>query len=263
MWSSPRARTVDLRGGTLENLVDHVHDAGIVKVPAEDETECIERLLHAGAVMLPQYESVRSGAIDDTVLETVASARAAQGATSASKSKDTEYHHDGYQFQSPYRARPIAGISNLPDVELLAFPKVVERRYLCFADLARASRALLRDHEGRVFEHLTRPTFSVDSRYRDFDPELRLPAPFSVAFSDELGCRFHIGGSVESSDPEASFALSLFRTYLSSAVTTERLESGVLYVVNQRLVAHKGIRIPSIEGKTLLRRRLLKFAKEA
>jgi hypothetical protein len=41
------------------------------------------------------------------------------------------------------------------------------------------------------------------------------------------------------------------------------LESGSLYVVNQRLVAHQGIRVPGVDGLTVLRRRLLRFTRGA
>lgn len=62
-----------------------------------------------------------------------------------------------------------------------------------------------------------------------------------------------------SDDPLAGFALSLFRAYMASTVITERLESGSLYAVNQRRIAHRGIRVAGVDGKTVLRRVLVRF----
>ena len=93
------------------------------------------------------------------------------------------------------------------------------------------------------------------------DPNLTSPPAISVIYRDSLGWRFHIGGSVTSSDPLAGFSLSLFRAYMASTVIIERLESGTLYVVNQRRIAHRGIRVPGVDGKTVLRRVLLGFPK--
>jgi hypothetical protein len=44
-------------------------------------------------------------------------------------------------------------------------------------------------------------------------------------------------------------------------VITEQLESGTVYVIDQRRIAHRGIRAPGVDGKTVLRRVLLGLPK--
>ena len=233
-----------------------------MKVAADDEAECIERFVKDGALVMPQYEAVKAGQTDPGVLETVAKAKPASGDTSAAVARDTDFHMDGYQFCCEYCGRRIAGIGNMPDVELLSFPKVVEGRFLVFSDLCEAARKFMLAHESGHLMHLTRNRFGIDSRYLDSDTDLVAPPELAVIFRDVLGWRLHIGGSMNSSDPLAGFSLSLFRAYMASTVITERLESGSLYVVNQRRIAHRGIRVPGVDGKTVLRRVLLGFPKE-
>jgi hypothetical protein len=239
-----------------------VAEAGIVKIAAEDEAECIQRFVEQGALVLPQYESVRAGQDDTGVLETVAKATADAGDTSAAVARNTEFHMDGYQFRCEYCGHRVAGIGNMPDIELLGFPKVVEGRFLMFSDLCAAARRFMLGHETAQLIRLTQGRFTVDSRYEEADPELAPPGRISVIQRDSLGFRFHIGGSAGSRDPLLAFSLSLFRAYMASTVITERLESGTLYVVNQRRIAHRGIRVPGVDGKTVLRRVLLSFTKE-
>ena len=262
VWSQSRVRVVDRRGESLDDLLQVLNDVGIVKVLAEDEAACLEVLGRAGAVPLKQYEAVRAGQADPYTLKTVAKATPSVGDTSAVVSRSTDFHMDGYQFCCDYCGEKIAGVGNMPDIELLSFPTVVEGRFLMFSDLCRAARKMLKAHESSKLEHLTRAAFAIDSRYEDADRDLGDPGLFSVVQRDALGWRFHLGGSVTTSDPMSGFSLSLYRAYVASTVITERLESDTLYVIDQRRIMHRGIRVPGVDGKTELRRALLAFPKE-
>jgi hypothetical protein len=261
IWAQGPARVKEARGSHLESLPEQLAENGIVKVAAEDELECIERFTARGAVVQAQYEAVHSGQEDSGVLETVAKATAADGDTSASVARDTEFHQDAYQFHCDYCGKRIAGIGNMPDIELLSFPKVVEGRFLMFSDLCGAARKFMLGHETAQFFRLSQSRFTIDPRYKMADGNLTPPPQISVVYKDSLGFRFHIGGSVGSPDPLAGFSLSLFRAYMASTVITERLESGTLYVIDQRRMAHRGIRVPGVDGKTVLRRVLMAFPK--
>jgi len=261
IWTQPRVKIRDARGSSLDDLPDMLAESCIVKISGEDEDRCVEILGNAGASVLEQYEAVRAGLADTGAIETVAKASAQAGDTSAVLAKETEFHQDGYQFQREYRGHVIAGVGNMPDIELLCFPKVVEGRFLVFSDLCRATRKFMRAHESSQIDHLCQACYSIDSRYADADPNLDTPHDLPLLFKDSLGWRFHLGGSMSSADPLAGFSLSLFRAYVASTVITERLESGSLYVVNQRRIAHRGIRVPGVDGKTVLRRVLLGFPK--
>jgi hypothetical protein len=261
IWSQPPVKVNEARGSSLDDLPERLTESGIVKVAAEDENECIERFTDRGAFVLPQYEAVRAGQEDPGVLETVAKATASEGDTSASVARDTDFHDDAYQFHCDYCGQRIAGIGNMPDIELLSFPKVVEGRFLMFSDLCGAARKFMLGHETGQFLRLTQTRFTIDSRYEQVDPNLSPPSTLAVIYGDALGFRFHIGGSVRSPDPLAGFSLSLFRAYMASTVITERLESGTLYVIDQRRIAHRGIRVPGVDVKTVLRRVLLGFPK--
>lgn len=262
LWKEPPIRVREARGSDIADLPAMVRESGVVKVAAEDEEACVSRFLAEGATVMPQYEAVRAGHEDAGVLETVAKATPSTGDTSASVARDTDFHDDAYQFSCDYCGQRIAGIGNMPDIELLSFPKVVEGRFLVFSDLCGAARKFMLAHESAQLAHLTRTRFSIDPRYEQADPKLASPPDISVIYRDALGWRFHVGGSISSSDPLAGFSLSLFRAYMASTVITERLESGTLYVVNQRRIAHRGIRVPGVDGKTVLRRVLIGFPKE-
>ena len=262
LWREPPIRVREARGSLLADLPSMVRESGVVKVSAEDEAACVARFVDEGATVMPQYEAVRAEQEDPGVLETVAKATPTTGDTSASVARDTDFHDDAYQFYCEYCGQRIAGIGNMPDIELLSFPKVVEGRFLVFSDLCGAARKLMLAHESSQLAHLTKMRFSIDPRYEQADANLASPPDISVIYQDALGWRFHVGGSVTSRDPLAGFSLSLFRAYMASTVITERLESGTLYVVDQRRIAHRGIRVPGVDGKTMLRRVLLGFQKE-
>ena len=258
VFERPRTRVRDSRGRNQGSLRSCVEAEGIVKLSADDEAKIVQILELEGFDVLEQYEGVAANLPDPTVLETVAKSKP-EGTTSAFKSKSTELHQDSYQFRSPFLGHPIAGIGRLPDCEVLSFPRVVEQRALIFADLAAASRALVRAHGSALLELLMKPIFFIDPVYCQEDPNLEEPPPISVVFCDRAGFRFHLGGGVQTRDPQASFALSLFRSYAQANVIVELLESGSAYAVNQRVIAHNGIRVPGIDGLTVLRRRLLRL----
>jgi hypothetical protein len=260
-FDTERVGLYDLRGEPLEQLPAHLARYGIVKISADDTRSVIEVLGAAGALPTPQYEAVAANLPDLTELVTVARVTPT-GTTSAFKAADTLLHQDGYQFPSPYLGAGIAGGGFMPDVEVLAFPKVVERRALVFADLPAACRAMVRSHGSGLLELLGQPIFGIDPKYRHEDPRLAEEAPFSVIYRDELGFRFRLGGSVQTTDPQAAFALSLFRMFAQSTVLVELLESGTAFVINQRIIAHSGIRIPGVDGLTELRRTLLRFDRD-
>lgn len=262
VWSQAPVKVREARMGSLDCLPEQLADAGIVKVSADDEQGVVQLLTALGAAVLPQYEAVRAGQFDPGVLETVAKATAGDGDTSASVARDTEFHHDAYQFNCEYVDQQIAGIGNMPDIELLSFPRVVEGRFLMFSDLCGAARKFMLGHETGQFRRLTQTRFTIDPRYEQADPHLSTPPRLAVVHADPLGFRFHVGGSIQSPDPLAGFSLSLFRAYMASTVITERLESGTLYVIDQRRIAHRGIRVPGVDGKTVLRRVLLGHPKE-
>lgn len=260
-FDTERVGIYDLRGEPLNRLSARLAQHGIVKISADDMKSAIELLEASGAVPVPQYETVAADLPD--VMELVTVARVVpNGTTSAFKAADTTLHQDGYQFASPYQGIDTAGGVNMPDVEALAFPKVVERRALVFADLPAACRAMVRSHGSGLLELLGQPVFTVDPKYREQDPRLGEEPSFSVIYRDELGFRFRLGGSVQTADPQAAFALSLFRTFAQSTVLVELLESGTAYIINQRITAHSGIRIPGVDGLTELRRTLLRFRRD-
>jgi hypothetical protein len=247
-----------MRGEPLDQLTDRLGSYGIVKLPAGDVGGAIGLLRSAGAVAVPQYEAAASGMPDVTQLVTVARV-IPDGTTSAFKAADTPIHQDGYQFPSPYTGIDIAGGGNMPDLEVLSYPTVIERRALVFVDLFAACRAMIRDHGVGLLELLALPIFSVDPKYRQEDPRLDEEPNFSVVYRDEFGFRFRVGGSVQTADPQAAFALSLFRTFAQSTVLVELLESGTAFIIDQRRIAHSGLRIPGVDGLTELHRTLLRY----
>lgn len=257
-FSTKRVAIYDLRGGPLDELNFHLAEHGIVKVSADDVPMALSYLAAAGAKPVPQYETVAADL--PNVFELVTVARVVpDGTTSAFKAADTALHQDGYQFASPYLGIDVAGGISMPDIEILSYLKVIERRALVFADLPAACRAMVRSHGSSFLDQLARPVFEIDPKYRDTDSRLSEEEPFPVIYQDELGFRFRVGGSVQTSDPNAAFALSLFRTFAQATVSVELLGADTAYIVNQRIVAHSGIRIPGVDGLTELRRTLLRF----
>jgi hypothetical protein len=257
VWKAERTKLIDHRGGDPAMVPALVRESNLVKFDVDDEDRILKAMASDGMEPMPQYETVKNSQENVFVLETQAHAVAAPGESSASVARDTTFHRDTYQYKSPYRGIPIAGIGQPQSYDVLVYPKVVEGRFLVFADMAEATRRLMMSHESSLLLHLMKPKFEIDGRYVATDADLDDPGPIAILFKDSLGYQFTMGGSITSKDPMAAFTLSLLRSYLNASVITERLESGVGYLVNSRLVVHRGIRMPGIDGQTLLRRVLL------
>lgn len=249
----------DLRGreiGSLD-LAAKLQRRNLLILESRSEPEVLAKFAEDGAVAQPQYESVRAGASDVRRLETLA--RASGATTNAGAANHTAEHQDGYQFWREYMNLLIAGIGHMPDIEILGYPRVVEERWLEFFDLPSAALGVLAQHGTRFLSLLTKPLFTIDPKYRAEDSALGDPGFFPIVFRDRLGVRFHIGGSVIAPDPEANVALTLFRDEMRKTAITLKVESDSLFVVNQRVIAHRGIRWCGRDGLTLLTRVLLRY----
>lgn len=224
-----------------------------------------ERLLKtmvtvAGLFPQPQYETVYAGAADPYVLRGLA--ESGRGPTPATEPKPTEPHIDAYQFDAQYRGQVIAGIGHMPDVDLLFYPRVEEERCLVTYGLPAALSAVEAASPNFLAALMSRKFRVNIENYREADPDLSDPPEFAVFYPDELGWRFQIGGRVYSEMASAQFALDLFRTHLRSVdVHVFNVSAGDAFLMNQRVVAHSGIRRRT-NGQTVLVRRLLRWERE-
>jgi hypothetical protein len=256
--TSPRLKVG--RISRTDNFAKDLLECGVLRLPWDQLSWVIDSLQALGAERQFQYESVRTGDENPLVLETRASTNGPEDATSASKSKPTRTHQDGYQFWSLYRGQKIAGIGNMPTIEVLGYPEVHEVRVLTFSDLTAAGRELISLLGVHYFRELMRPVFFVNPIYRQLDPTLGDAGRFPILYCDRVdGWRFHVGGGIKTEDPEAAFALGTFRRLYDKYVTAEVVQEKSLYVIYQPRVAHAGERLTGVDGGTVLHRELLRF----
>jgi len=241
-----------------DNLSALIENCGLVIVRGVDEPVVDGIVALAGLRSMMQYELVQSNQTDPFVLRTVAKS-GDSGITPASKPKSTLVHQDGYQFPARYCGFVIAGNLHMPDVEILHYPVVREKRLIFVHGVPAAVKATARIGADLIGA-LKQPLFSVDiDEYKRLDPLLNEPEPFPVIYADELGWRCQIGGRVYSNNADAQFAIDVFRRYLESEdVYSFQVEPGDLAFFNQRLVAHAGLR-PTRDGETVLVRRLMRW----
>jgi hypothetical protein len=229
-------------------------DRGLVVIKNVPEEEMVN-IMPSGAVALPQYEGVFAGLEDPYTMRIVAEAKPAIH-TTAFKQKSTTKHQDAYQFPSRYRGVEIAGPGNMPDYEVLGYPRVGDKRLLLFAGLRWAAEQLPRD----LYDRLHQPDFIIENdEYQRLDPDLR-GGTTAVIYDDGEGLRFHVGSKIRGINSDAEFALSALMEIADEDKCHFWLEPGDVYLTWQRWVCHNAIRSnPSSDQEpTVLIRRLLR-----